>query len=209
MPEAADAQPVQLGGGAALRAVAAAAAAGAGSEGGLAGPELLKLAAALRMNTGEEGVASAPYMHASKVSAAWVVAAVQHFACMRPGAVCLSRLHRRTRHAPWRQLRTGNPELRICAAPLGTVCMCCPRSSGTRPPPRLPTPPAADVRRAVFCVVMGAEDCVDAVERLLRLGLKGEQEREVVRVTVECCLQASRWWGWARLGTGNWFGAPP
>mgnify|MGYP001810555640 CR=1 FL=1 len=36
---------------------------------------------------------------------------------------------------------------------------------------------------------MGSEDCVDAVERLLRLGLKGEQEREVVRVTVECCLQ--------------------
>lgn len=49
--------------------------------------------------------------------------------------------------------------------------------------------PTADVRRAVFCVVMGSEDCVDAVEKLLRLGLKGEQEREIVRVTVECCLQ--------------------
>ncbi|KAL4421444.1 hypothetical protein ABPG75_010735 [Micractinium tetrahymenae] len=101
MPEAADAQPAQLGSGAALRAAAAAAAAGAGGEGGLAGPELLKLAASLRMNT--------------------------------------------------------------------------------------------DVRRAVFCVVMGSEDCVDAVERLLRLGLKGEQEREVVRVTVECCLQEKAW----------------
>lgn len=42
-------------------------------------------------------------------------------------------------------------------------------------------------------MVMGAEDCVDAVERLLRLGLKGEQEREVARVTVECCLQVGRW----------------
>jgi nucleolar MIF4G domain-containing protein 1 len=38
-------------------------------------------------------------------------------------------------------------------------------------------------------VVMGSEDCVDAAERLLRLGLKGEQEREVARVIVECCLQ--------------------
>ncbi len=36
---------------------------------------------------------------------------------------------------------------------------------------------------------MGSEDCVDAVEKLLRLGLKGEQEREIVRVTVDCCLQ--------------------
>lgn len=36
---------------------------------------------------------------------------------------------------------------------------------------------------------MGSEDCIDAAEKLLRLGLKGEQEREVVRVTVECCLQ--------------------
>lgn len=29
-----------------------------------------------------------------------------------------------------------------------------------------------DVRRAVFCCVMGAEDATDAFERLLRLGLK-------------------------------------
>jgi nucleolar MIF4G domain-containing protein 1 len=29
-----------------------------------------------------------------------------------------------------------------------------------------------DVRRAVFCCVMGAEDAADAFERLLRLGLK-------------------------------------
>lgn len=50
VPEATDAQPAQLGSGAALRA--AAAAAGGGGEGGLSGPELLKLAAAMRMNTG-------------------------------------------------------------------------------------------------------------------------------------------------------------
>ena len=45
-----------------------------------------------------------------------------------------------------------------------------------------------DTRRAVFCAVMGSEDALDAFEKLLRLGLKGDQEREIVRVTVECCL---------------------
>lgn len=38
---------------------------------------------------------------------------------------------------------------------------------------------------------------MDAVEKLLRLGLKGEQEREIVRVTVDCCLQVRPvrfWW---------------
>jgi len=50
IPEATDAQPAQLGSAAALRAAAAAAA--GGGEGGLSGPELLKLAASMRMNTG-------------------------------------------------------------------------------------------------------------------------------------------------------------
>lgn len=51
----------------------------------------------------------------------------------------------------------------------------------------------ADARRAVFCAVMGSEDCVDAVEKLLRLGLRGEQERELVRVALECGLQERAW----------------
>jgi hypothetical protein len=38
-----------------------------------------------------------------------------------------------------------------------------------------------DVRRAVFCCVMGAEDATDAFERLLRLGLK-------VRRPARCAL---------------------
>ncbi|EIE19666.1 MIF4G-domain-containing protein [Coccomyxa subellipsoidea C-169] len=50
-----------------------------------------------------------------------------------------------------------------------------------------------ETRRAVFCVVMGAQDCADASERLLRLPLKGEAEREVVRVVLECCLQERLW----------------
>lgn len=45
-----------------------------------------------------------------------------------------------------------------------------------------------DTRRAVFCAIMGSEDAVDATEKLLRLGLKGDQERQIVRVTIECCM---------------------
>jgi len=48
---------------------------------------------------------------------------------------------------------------------------------------------STDVRRAVFCCVMGAEDYMDAFERLMRLPLKAQQEREIVRVVLECCLQ--------------------
>jgi nucleolar MIF4G domain-containing protein 1 len=46
-----------------------------------------------------------------------------------------------------------------------------------------------DARRAVFCALMGADDCADAAERLLKLPLPGGQEREVMRVLLECCLQ--------------------
>lgn len=37
--------------------------------------------------------------------------------------------------------------------------------------------------------VMGARDSIDATERLLGLPLRGEQEREVIRVIMECCFQ--------------------
>lgn len=50
-----------------------------------------------------------------------------------------------------------------------------------------------DVRRAVFVAVMGSADCVEALEKLLRLPLRGEQEREVSRVLVDCCLQEKAW----------------
>ena len=53
---------------------------------------------------------------------------------------------------------------------------------------------------------MGSEDCVDAVEKLLRLGLKGEQEREIVRVTVDCCLQVGPVRSWWRYGVAVWCG---
>ncbi|KAL6995283.1 hypothetical protein U1Q18_005419 [Sarracenia purpurea var. burkii] len=46
-----------------------------------------------------------------------------------------------------------------------------------------------DVRRAIFCLIMSGEDYIDAFEKLLRLNLQGKQDREIMRVLVDCCLQ--------------------
>ena len=48
-----------------------------------------------------------------------------------------------------------------------------------------------DVRRAIFCIVMGSEDYLDAFEKLVRLGLKNKQEREIVFVIIHCCSMVS------------------
>ncbi|XP_034495988.1 LOW QUALITY PROTEIN: nucleolar MIF4G domain-containing protein 1 [Ailuropoda melanoleuca] len=46
-----------------------------------------------------------------------------------------------------------------------------------------------DVRRNIFCTIMTSEDFLDAFEKLLKLRLKEQQEREIVHVLVDCCLQ--------------------
>ncbi|XP_036617842.1 nucleolar MIF4G domain-containing protein 1 [Trichosurus vulpecula] len=46
-----------------------------------------------------------------------------------------------------------------------------------------------DIRRNVFCTLMISEDFLDAFEKLLKLGLKDQQEREIVHVLIDCCLQ--------------------
>ncbi|XP_025908785.1 nucleolar MIF4G domain-containing protein 1 [Nothoprocta perdicaria] len=46
-----------------------------------------------------------------------------------------------------------------------------------------------DIRRGIFCVLMTSEDFLDAFEKLLKLGLKDQQEREIVHITLHCCLQ--------------------
>lgn len=46
-----------------------------------------------------------------------------------------------------------------------------------------------DIRRSIFCILMGSSDCDDAFEKLVRLNLKGKQDREIVRVLVHCCGQ--------------------
>eukprot|EP00889_Picochlorum_renovo_P000775 jgi/Picre1/27805/NNA_000769.t1 len=52
---------------------------------------------------------------------------------------------------------------------------------------------STDTRKSIFLAVMGGEDAIDAAEKLLRLNLKGQQEREIVRVTVECSLHENAW----------------
>lgn len=45
-----------------------------------------------------------------------------------------------------------------------------------------------DLRRSIFCIIMGSDDCQDAFEKLVRSEmLRGKSEREVVRVLVHCC----------------------
>ncbi|RHZ86752.1 hypothetical protein Glove_46g58 [Diversispora epigaea] len=44
-----------------------------------------------------------------------------------------------------------------------------------------------DVRRSIFVILMSGEDYVDAFERLLKLGLKEVQAREIPRVLIHCC----------------------
>lgn len=46
-----------------------------------------------------------------------------------------------------------------------------------------------DVRKAIFLVMMQSEDYMDAVEKLLKLALKGAEAREIVRVAFHCCVQ--------------------
>jgi nucleolar MIF4G domain-containing protein 1 len=46
-----------------------------------------------------------------------------------------------------------------------------------------------DVRREIFMAIMSGEDYLDAFEKVLRLKLKNKQDREVVRIIIDCCLQ--------------------
>ncbi|XP_044281032.1 nucleolar MIF4G domain-containing protein 1 isoform X1 [Varanus komodoensis] len=46
-----------------------------------------------------------------------------------------------------------------------------------------------DIRKNIFCILMTSEDFLDAFEKLLKLRLKDQQEREVVHVLIDCCLQ--------------------
>lgn len=44
-------------------------------------------------------------------------------------------------------------------------------------------------RRDIFVVMMSSMDPIDAYERLTRLDLRGKQDREIVKVLMECCGQ--------------------
>ncbi|XP_017887279.1 nucleolar MIF4G domain-containing protein 1 [Ceratina calcarata] len=49
-----------------------------------------------------------------------------------------------------------------------------------------------DTRKNIFCVLMTAEDYLDAFEKLLHLGLKDHQESEIIHVLMHCCLQEKK-----------------
>lgn len=45
-----------------------------------------------------------------------------------------------------------------------------------------------DIRRAIFCVIVSAEDYTDAFMKLVKLSLKKQQEREIIYVIMHCAL---------------------
>ncbi|KAJ1676409.1 suppressor of glycerol defect, partial [Spiromyces aspiralis] len=49
-----------------------------------------------------------------------------------------------------------------------------------------------DIRKSIFVTIMSSEDYIDAFERLMRLGLKEVQQREIIRVLIHCCGQVGR-----------------
>ena len=44
-----------------------------------------------------------------------------------------------------------------------------------------------DLRRSIFCTILSGEDYLDAFEKILKLNLKGSDEREIVYVLLHCC----------------------
>ena len=48
-------------------------------------------------------------------------------------------------------------------------------------------------RQAIFIAIMGADDADAAIERILRLDLKGPAEREIIRVLLDCCAQEAKY----------------
>lgn len=49
-----------------------------------------------------------------------------------------------------------------------------------------------DTRRNIFCILMTAEDYLDAFEKLHHLGLKDRQGEEIVHVLMHCCLHENK-----------------
>ncbi|KAK2727718.1 hypothetical protein QYM36_008270 [Artemia franciscana] len=46
-----------------------------------------------------------------------------------------------------------------------------------------------DVRRNIFCILMSAEDYMEAFEQLLRVNFSSEQRKEIIYVILECALR--------------------
>lgn len=50
-----------------------------------------------------------------------------------------------------------------------------------------------ETRRNVFCVIVGSDDDMEAFERLLKLSLKGSQEREIIHITIFCTMMEANY----------------
>ncbi|XP_034936056.1 nucleolar MIF4G domain-containing protein 1 [Chelonus insularis] len=46
-----------------------------------------------------------------------------------------------------------------------------------------------EIRKNIFCILMTAEDYLDAFEKISRLNLRDQQQREIISVIMKCCLQ--------------------
>lgn len=44
-----------------------------------------------------------------------------------------------------------------------------------------------DIKKAIFQAIMSSDDYLHAFEQLMHLNLKKTQEREIVRILVNCC----------------------
>ncbi|KAK0090494.1 hypothetical protein PV325_013400 [Microctonus aethiopoides] len=49
-----------------------------------------------------------------------------------------------------------------------------------------------DIRRNIFCILLTAEDYLDAFEKIHHLGLKDQQAREIIYVMIDCCVQEKK-----------------
>ncbi|RNA03977.1 nucleolar MIF4G domain-containing 1 [Brachionus plicatilis] len=49
-----------------------------------------------------------------------------------------------------------------------------------------------DIRKAIFCIIVSAEDYTDAFMKLVKLSLKKQQEREIIYVIVHCALNEKK-----------------
>ncbi|KHN76842.1 Nucleolar MIF4G domain-containing protein 1 [Toxocara canis] len=47
------------------------------------------------------------------------------------------------------------------------------------------------LRKTIFCSLVSSKDEMDAFEKLMRLSLKGQQEREIIHICVHCALRES------------------
>ena len=49
-----------------------------------------------------------------------------------------------------------------------------------------------EIKKQVFQAIISADDYLQAFENCQRLNLKKQQEREIIKVTVQCCINEKK-----------------